>query len=310
MLIVAALGGNALLRRGEPLEAEVQQRNVAVAAKALAEIARDHELVVTHGNGPQIGLLALQSAAYRDVRSYPLDVLGAQSEGMIGYLVEQQLGNELPERAVVTMLTQVVVDADDPAFRAPTKPIGPVYAEPDARRLAHERRWAIAPDGTTGMWRRVVPSPTPLDIVELPAIRVLLGAGVLIVCGGGGGIPVVVDSHGARHGVEAVVDKDASAALLAARLGADLLLLLTDVDAVELDHGKPAARPIGRIGADELGRYTFAAGSMQPKVDAARRFAGTGKRAAIGALGAAAALARGEAGTQIVSDRAAVAARR
>jgi carbamate kinase len=182
VLIVAALGGNALLRRGQPLEADVQRANVQVAAAALAELSHEHALVVTHGNGPQIGLLALQSEAFRDVRTYPLDVLGAQSEGMVGYMLEQELGNLLPERTVVTMLTQVVVDANDPAFRAPTKPIGPQYSDVDAHRLSAERGWAVAPDGSTGRWRRVVASPAPRTIVELPAIRVLLEHEVLVVC--------------------------------------------------------------------------------------------------------------------------------
>ncbi len=301
MLTIAALGGNALLRRGQPLEADLQRANVKVAAAALAELAQDHSLVVTHGNGPQIGLLALQSEAYRDVRTYPLDVLGAQSEGMVGYVLEQELGNLLPDRTVVTLLTQVVVDANDPAFRAPTKPIGPQYSEQEAHRLASERGWAVAADGSTGRWRRVVASPMPRTIVELPAIRVLLEHNVLVVCAGGGGIPVVVDAHGARHGVEAVIDKDMATALLARRLDADQLLLLTDVSAVEIDHDTPTARALGTIDVDEIGRYAFTAGSMQPKVSAARWFvSATGRPAAIGALGDAAAMSRGEAGTQIV----------
>ena len=300
MLVVAALGGNALLRRGEPLDAQTQQHNVKLAAESLAEIARDHRVVVTHGNGPQIGLLALQSEALRDVRTYPLDVLGAESEGMIGYLLEQELGNALPGRAVVSLLTQVVVDALDPTFRAPTKPIGPVYTETEARALAEQRGWAIAQDGTGNTWRRVVASPAPRSIVELPAIELLLGNDVVVVCAGGGGIPVVIDVHGARHGVEAVVDKDLAAALLARQIGADALLLLTDVPAVELDFGTPKAHAVHRTTAAELGHHTFAAGSMRPKVQAATWFASTaGGCAAIGALGDAAAILRGDAGTMI-----------
>src|SRR5689334_16798966 len=229
MLIVAALGGNALLRRNESLDAETAQRNVKIAASALADIAREHQLVVTHGNGPQIGLLALQSEAFRDVRTYPLDVLGAESEGMIGYLLERELGNVLGSVPVASLITQTVVDALDPAFRKPTKPIGPVYDEARAQALAGERGWSVALDGAD--WRRVVASPTPRSIVELPTIRLLLEHGVVVVCAGGGGVPVVVDSAGARHGVEAVVDKDSASALLARQLGADLLLLLTDVAA-------------------------------------------------------------------------------
>ncbi|MQA75254.1 MAG: carbamate kinase, partial [Solirubrobacterales bacterium] len=208
MRVVAALGGNALLRRGEPAEAEVQRRNVGVAVKALAKLAAEHELIVTHGNGPQVGLLALQSEAYRDVRSYPLDVLGAESEGMIGYLLEQGLENELPGRRVATLLTQVAVDADDPAFARPSKPVGPVYEQRVAERLAAERGWAVARDGER--WRRVVPSPEPRSIVELRTIELLIAAGVIVICVGGGGVPVV-DAHGRLHGVEAVIDKDLAA---------------------------------------------------------------------------------------------------
>jgi carbamate kinase len=308
MQIVAALGGNALLRRGEPLEAEVQHRNVKVAAEALAGVAQQHDVVVTHGNGPQIGLLALQSEAYRDVRTYPLDVLGAQSEGMVGYLLEQELGNALPGRTVVSLLTQVVVDPLDPAFRNPTKPIGPVYTEAEARKLAAERGWVVAADNGReegDAWRRVVASPAPHAVVELPAITVLRDHGVVVVCAGGGGVPVVIDSHGARHGVEAVVDKDLAAALLARQLGADLLLLLTDVPAVELDFGTAAARPLYHTTPVELARHTFAPGSMGPKVDAAGWFVSTtGGRCAIGALDDAAALVRGAAGTQVEGDEA------
>jgi carbamate kinase len=302
VLVVAALGGNALLRRGEPLEAETAQRNAKVAADALAVVAREHQLVVTHGNGPQIGLLALQSEAYRDVRSYPLDVLGAESEGMIGYLLEQELGNALPGRQVASLLTQTVVDAHDPAFGHPTKPIGPVYEADAAQVLAARRGWAVAPDGDG--WRRVVASPTPRSIVELPTIKLLLGHEVLVICAGGGGIPVVVDAHGARHGVEAVVDKDLAAALLAEELGADLLVLLTDVPAVELDWGTPRARALRDATVRELRAHSFAAGSMGPKVAAATSFvANTGRPAAIGALADAAAVVSGTDGTIVRRER-------
>lgn len=302
MLVVAALGGNALQRRGQPLEAEVAERNAKLAAGALAEIARDHRLVVTHGNGPQIGLLALQSEAYRDVRSYPLDLLGAESEGMIGYLLERELANALPERNVASLLTQTVVDALDPAFRKPTKPIGPVYEAREALSLASERGWHVAPDGDR--WRRVVASPIPRSVVELPTIRLLLDHDVLVVCAGGGGVPIIVGSDGARHGVEAVVDKDAATALVARELDADLLLLLTDVPAVETGWGTEVARPIGQIAAPELQALTFAQGSMAPKVAAAASFViATGARAAIGALSDAAALVSGTTGTQVVPER-------
>ena len=303
MRVVAALGGNALLRRGESLDAETQHCNVKHAATALAGVARAHDLVVTHGNGPQIGLLALQSEALRDVRTYPLDVLGAESEGMIGYLLEQELGNVLPDRAVVTLLTQVVVDVLDPAFRRPTKPIGPVYTESQARELARQRGWSVAPDGEQGAWRRVVAAPAPRAIVELPAIRLLLERDVVVVCAGGGGVPVVVGTQGMRHGVEAVVDKDMAAALLARQLDADALLLLTDVAAVEVGFGTSRARALHTVTVSELRRHTFAPGSMGPKVDAATWFvATTGRRAAIGALDEPEAVLAGDAGTTLLPD--------
>ena len=301
MLIVAALGGNALLRRHESLDAEVAQRNVKVAAAALAELAREHQLVITHGNGPQIGLLALQSEAFRDVRTYPLDVLGAESEGMIGYLLERELGTVLGSRPVATLITQTVVDALDPAFQRPSKPIGPVYDVDRAQALASERGWTVAPDGKD--WRRVVASPTPRSIIELPTIRLLLEHGVVVICAGGGGVPVVVDSFGARHGVEAVVDKDLASALLARQLSADLLLLLTDVPAVEVDWGTANARPLTTVTTSELQQHQFAAGSMGPKVQAAASFVrSTRGRAAIGALTDAAAIVEGTAGTTVVND--------
>lgn len=303
--LLAALGGNALLRRGEPLEAAVQRDNVRRAAAALAELARDYELVVTHGNGPQVGLLALQAAAYTDVSPYPLDVLGAESEGMIGYLLGQSLRNALPGREVATILTQAVVDRADPAFARPTKPIGPVYDEAEARRLAAARGWTVAPDGDR--YRRVVPSPEPLAIVELPTIERLVAAGVVVVCGGGGGIPVVANGNGELGGVEAVIDKDLFSALLAAGLGADGLVMLTDVPAVERGWGTPDAVPIRRATPAELRALGFASGSMGPKVEAACRFVeATGGVAGIGALEDAAAIAAGRAGTSVVPAPAAV----
>jgi carbamate kinase len=301
VLIVVGLGGNALLRPGDPLEAEVQRRNVKVAAAAVAELAREHQVVVTHGNGPQVGLLALQSEAYRDVRSYPLDVLGAESEGMIGYVLEQELENALPGRDVATLVTQVVVDAADPAFQRPSRPVGPAYSHDDAGRLATERGWAVAPDGDR--WRRVVASPVPRDIVELHTIELLVDEGVLVVCAGGGGIPVVLDANGALHGVEAMIDKDRAAALLARQLGADLLVFLTNVPAVFADRGTSAARAVERATPTELRTLALEVGTMWPKVDAARWFAGaTGRPAAIGALAEAAAIVRGEAGTRVTVD--------
>jgi carbamate kinase len=294
--IVAALGGNALLRRGQPLQADVQLANVRAAAVALAEVAVGHELVVTHGNGPQVGLLALQAAAHGGP-PWPLDVLGAESEGMIGYLLEQELANALPgERELCTLLTRTRVDPDDPAFADPRKPVGPVYETEEGARLAAEHGWTVRPDGA-GV-RRVVPSPLPQAIVEAPSIRRLVDAGVLVVCAGGGGIPVARED-GRWRGVEAVVDKDRASAVLAEALDADLLLLLTDVDAVYAGWGTPEAHALATLDAASPG--AFAAGSMGPKVEAAARFARrTARPAAIGAMEQAAALVAGTAGTRIL----------
>ena len=299
--LVVALGGNALLRRGEPLTADIQRSHAAEAMSLVAEIAAGHDVVLTHGNGPQVGLLALQASAYADVPPYPLDVLGAESEGMIGYVLEQELGNRLPGRAAVTVLTQVVVDPDDPAFQAPTKPIGPVYTEEQARLLERERGWSIAEDGSH--FRRVVPSPEPLAIVEISAIRMLVDHGAIVVCTGGGGIPVTMNGAGTLRGVEAVIDKDLAGELLARSLEADFLLMLTDVPAVMRDWGTDEATPIGRTTPSELRKMQFANGSMGPKVAAACRFVErTGGTAAIGALGDAARIVAGEAGTIVVPD--------
>jgi len=299
--LVVALGGNALLRRGEPLTADIQRRHAAEAMSAIAELAEEHDVVLTHGNGPQVGLLALQALAYSDMPPYPLDVLGAESEGMIGYVLEQELQNRLPGRIAVTVLTQVVVDPNDPAFAGPTKPIGPVYTEEQARRVERELGWTIARDGDH--FRRVVPSPEPLRIVELSAIRMLVEAGAVVVCTGGGGIPVVMDGAGTLRGVEAVIDKDLAGELLARSLEADFLLLLTDVEAVMQDWSTPNARPIRRTTPAELRALEFASGSMGPKVEAACRFVeATGATAAIGALGDAARIVAGEGGTIVTPD--------
>ena len=295
--IVAALGGNALLRRGEPLEASLQRANVKMAVAALASTAKTHQLIVTHGNGPQVGLLALQAAALSGTAAWPLDILGAESEGMIGYLLEQEFRNVLPGRDVATLLTQVVVDPADPAFAQPAKPIGPVYGEDEARRLAAAQGWAIAPDGKG--FRRVVASPEPLQILELATIRVLIDAGVLVVCTGGGGIPVSI-SNNVLRGVEAVIDKDLAAARLAEDIGADLLVLLTDVPGVLRELGR-ADSVIREARPSELRSMQLPAGSMGPKAEAACRFVErTGGRAAIGALEDASALVAGTAGTQVV----------
>jgi carbamate kinase len=300
MRIVVALGGNALLRRGEPADAATQRHNVVSAVEALAALAREHELIVTHGNGPQVGLLALQGEAYTQVATYPLDVLGAESEGMIGYMLEQELVNALGGRPAATLLTQVIVDADDPAFSHPTKFIGPVYDRHIGELLATERGWRIKPDGP--QWRRVVPSPEPRSIVELQTIRLLVEAGVLVVCVGGGGIPVVVDRDGMLRGVEAVIDKDRAAALLACGLEADALLLLTDVAAIERRHGTTDAAPIASATPAELRALDLPDGSMGPKAEAAAWFVeATGGRAAIGALQDAVAVLDGERGTTVTA---------
>jgi carbamate kinase len=299
MLVVAALGGNALVRRGEAADLATQRRNVSTAVAEIAAIAAEHDVVVTHGNGPQVGLLALQGEAYEEVQPYPLDVLGAETEGMIGYLLEQELVNALGDARVATLLTQVVVDADDPAFARPSKPIGPTFDPAVAARLAAERGWTLAPDRDGS--RRVVASPEPRSIVELPTIRLLVEAGVIVVCVGGGGIPVLLDDHGRLRGAEAVIDKDLAAALLAQSLGADALLLLTDVAAVEVGWGTPGARSLGETTSTELRAIDFEPGSIGPKVEAACRFAeATGAVAGIGALADAGAILHGERGTRVV----------
>lgn len=294
--VVIALGGNALLMRGEPLEAAVQRVNVARAADVIAAIAQKHTVVVTHGNGPQVGLLSLQSEAYGAVSPYPLDILGAESEGMIGYLIELELENRLPKRQIVTLLTQIEVNLKDPAFKSPSKPIGPAFSEQDAKRLAHERGWTVAPDGRH--WRRVVASPEPIRIRELPAIRLLVASGAVVVCAGGGGIPVAVSPAGMVKGVEAVIDKDLAAALLAHQVGADALLMLTDTDAVYLNWGSAHPVPIRDTLPSELRKHAFAPGSMRPKVEAACRFIEAGgKLAGIGRLEDAASILEGLRGT-------------
>jgi carbamate kinase len=301
MRIVIALGGNALLRRGEPLTAENQRANVRAAAERIASVATGNEIVVAHGNGPQVGLLALQAQAYPDVRPYPLDVLGAQTEAMIGYVIEQELGNCLPrELHLATLLTMVEVDPDDPAFQDPTKFIGPVYMREEAEKLAAEMGWTVKQDGSA--YRRVVPSPKPKRIFEIEPIRTLVEKGVLVVCAGGGGIPTILDAEGVLHGVEAVIDKDLASALLAEHLDADLLIIATDVDGVYVDHGTPTAMRLGRITPEELNALEFPAGSMGPKVEAACRFVTrTGGEAVIGSLVDIEKIAAGVAGTRVVS---------
>ncbi|MGW7532506.1 carbamate kinase [Amycolatopsis sp. NPDC054798] len=295
MRIVVALGGNALLERGEPAESDIQEEHVLAAAEALAPVAREHELVLTHGNGPQVGLLAVESE--RDPalrRPYPFDVLGAQTQGMIGYWLAQALQNA-SGRPVAGLVSRALVRADDPAFANPAKFVGPVYDRATAERLAAERGWDVRPDGSS--WRRVVPSPEPVELIELPFVKTLMEAGAIVVCAGGGGIPVAATGQG-LEGVEAVVDKDLTAALVAREIGADALVLLTDVEAVQDDYGTPRARPIREVSSRELRSRRFPAGSMGPKVDAACRFVENGgKFAAIGRLTAAGELVAGTAGT-------------
>lgn len=299
MLIVAALGGNALLKRGEPLTAEAQRRNVVVAAQSLAALVlAGHSLVVTHGNGPQVGLLALQGAAYKPDEAYPLDVLGAQTEGMIGYIIEQELENALQhDRPVATLLTQVLVDRADPAFLQPSKFVGPVYSKAEAESRAAAAGWQIAADGEH--WRRVVASPKPVEIPDIRVLKLLLEHGVVVICAGGGGIPVLRLEDGSLIGVEAVIDKDASSALLGAQLGADALLMLTDVDAVYSGFGTAQASALPRLSVAQARALSMPAGSMGPKVQAACDFADSGGLSGIGRLQDALAIIEGTAGTRI-----------
>lgn len=298
MFTVVALGGNALLKRRQPLTAENQRRNMRAAAASLAVIAQDQPMVIVHGNGPQVGLLALEADAYKAVPAYPLDILGAESQGMIGYVIQQELRNRLPGREVVTLLTQTIVDADDPAFGRPTKPIGPVYAQAEAEALAKQRGWAVAPNGT-GL-RRVVASPDPVDFVEMPAIRDLVEKGAVVICAGGGGVPVAERDTG-LIGLEAVIDKDLAAALLASMLGAERLVILTDVAGVYRDWGSGRERLMDEVSVSALRGMRFEPGTMAPKVEAACRFVErTGARAMIGSLDKAVDVAEGRSGTWVI----------
>jgi carbamate kinase len=302
MRVVVALGGNALLRRGQEMSVGNQRANVAVACDHLAPIATRHELVISHGNGPQIGLLALEEAAYEEAPDAPLDVLGAETQGMIGYLIEQELGNRLPfEKPLATLLTMIEVDPDDPAFDNPTKPIGPLYAPSDAEKLSAERGWNFKPDGDR--MRRVVPSPAPLRIFEHRPIRWLLEQGAVVTCAGGGGIPTAYDEGRRLVGVEAVIDKDHASGLLARDIEADMLIMATDAPAVFIGFGTKNARAIELASPDALFpeyRQEFAEGSMLPKVVAACDFArATGRVAAIGALADIEGMLAGTAGTRV-----------
>jgi carbamate kinase len=299
MRVVVALGGNALLQRGQELSAENQRENIRVAATQLAAVHAEYELVIAHGNGPQVGLLALMDAAYSTMHPFPLDILGAETVGMIGYMIEQELGNVIPENdRIVTILTQTLVDPTDPAFDRPSKPVGPVYGRREAERLRDEKGWTIAPDGE--YFRRVVPSPQPRAIIEIDAIRLLVEHGVVVICAGGGGIPTAYDAEGKLHGVEAVVDKDLASGLLARDLDAGMFVMLTDVACLYTDFGTVRQRPVRSAHPDALAALHFADGSMEPKVSAACQFAReTGHCAAIGQLSDLNAIMSGRAGTSI-----------
>jgi carbamate kinase len=308
MRIVIALGGNALLRRGEPMTVANQRRAVAEMGAAIAPLIRDHDLVVTHGNGPQVGLLALQAAAYDTVSTYPFDILGAQTDGMIGYLIEQELRNRCAaSRPVVTVVTMTEVDPHDPAFETPTKFVGPVYFEHEARELADENGWTVARDGNR--WRRTVASPRPLRVLELRPIEWMLDAGAVVVCAGGGGIPTARDpATGRLSGIEAVVDKDRTSAVLARDLDADLLVMATDADGVVDGWGTGAARTIRIAHPGALDPADYAPGSMRPKVESAIAFTQGGRgRAVIGPLYDLAELVAGSAGTTVTTSAVATA---
>jgi carbamate kinase len=305
MRIVIALGGNALLRRSDPMTTAVQRRNIRTAAAAIAPLAAEHSVVVVHGNGPQVGLLALQASAYQGAEPYPLDVLDAGTQGMIGYLIQQELRSLLPAgRQVATLLTMILVDPADPAFTSPAKFVGPVYRKDDADAMAIAKGWTFRPDGDA--WRRVVPSPEPRSIIEIELIRGMLAQGAVVICAGGGGIPTMHPAArpGELSGVEAVIDKDLAGELLAEDVSADLFLMATDVDGVYLGWGTPQARRLDQVTAAELTSHPFPAGSMGPKVEAAARFAArTGRRAAIGSLDDITGIVAGTAGTSVVAPQ-------
>jgi len=300
MLIVIALGGNALLKRGEPLTIENQRANTKIAAKSIAEVIKaGHKVIITHGNGPQVGLLALQGDAYNQDEAYPLDVLGAETEGMIGYLIEQELENALSSQYKIAMLlTQIEVNKNDPAFNNPSKPVGPIYSKEEAEELALKHGWIILPDGKN--YRRVVPSPEPILIPDISVIEILLKHNIIVICAGGGGIPIVRQEDGTSVGIEAVIDKDKASALLAKKLNANMLLMLTDVDSVYKDWGTPKQKSISKITAKQISKISFENGSMQPKVEAATNFVNTvGGKAGIGTLKDALSIIEGKAGTLI-----------
>jgi carbamate kinase len=302
MRVVVALGGNALLQRGQSLNAENQRENIRVAAMQLAEVHKHHQLVIAHGNGPQVGLLALMDAAFTAVDPYPLDVLGAETVGMIGYIIEQELGNIIPFKDhIVTVLTQVVVDPGDPAFQNPTKPVGPIYDRVEAEKLRKAKGWSMAADGKH--FRRVVPSPQPQRIIELNVIRLLVDNGIVVICAGGGGIPTAYDQDQKLYGVEAVIDKDLASALLSRELDAEMFVMLTDVANVYAGFGTPQQRSIRAAHPDALEQLDFAEGSMGPKIQSACQFVReTGLQSAIGKLSDLTGIMSGEAGTLISND--------
>jgi carbamate kinase len=302
MRVVIALGGNALLRRGQVMNAENQRENIRRAASELAVVHENHQLIIAHGNGPQVGMLALMDAHYTAIEPYPLDVLGAETIGMIGYMIEQEMGNLSPFKDhIVTVLTQILVDPADPAFKNPSKPVGPIYDRSEADRLQAEEGWSMAPDGE--YFRKVVPSPLPQRIIEMNVIRMLVDNGVVVICAGGGGIPVAYDEDKKLFGVEAVIDKDLASGLLAKGLDAEMFVMLTDVSNVFVDFGTPNQRPIKAASPQALQKMDFAAGSMGPKVLGACKFVlETGNESAIGKLSDLTKIMAGTAGTLISNE--------
>ena len=304
MRIVVALGGNALLKRGEPMTAQNQSANIRLAAEQLAKVKPKNELIISHGNGPQVGLLALQHAAYyaqdSKIEPYPLDVLVSQTVGMIGYMLQQELTNLLPATPTQTLVTQVIVDEHDPAFSKPSKPIGQVYTQAEAEKLAAEKGWTVMPDGQ--YYRRAVPSPKPQDVTGINAVKTLLAQDHIVICGGGGGVPCVKNAQGQLTGVEAVVDKDLATAVIANHLDADLFIIATDVNATCVNFQKEGERKIAKANPAALEALSaeFAAGSMGPKVQAVINFVkATGKDAAIGSLADIEDIVAGNAGTRV-----------
>ena len=303
MRVVVALGGNALLRRGQELSVENQRANISTAAKAIVQvIAAGHQVVITHGNGPQVGLLALQNESYIAGSRFPLDILDSESMGMIGYMLEQEIANLLPKgKPTATILTRVEVAKDDPAFKHPTKPIGPVYEELEAKRIAVANGWTIGRDGNN--YRRLVASPAPERILQIEVIQLLVDNGITLICAGGGGIPVIAKDDSSHAGVEAIIDKDRTSALLGNQIKADVLLLLTDIDGVYTDWGKSSQTLIKRLAIKDIGTEEFPAGSMAPKIESAAAFLiGGGRLAAIGRLEDALAMLQMKAGTQVFDE--------